>query len=121
MSDFTEIVDRYIAVWNEPDERARARAIADLWTASGGYTDPLAAVSGTAGINGLVSAARAQFPGYTFTRAGDVDAHHNIARFGWNLVPDGGGEPLVVGFDVAVATDDGRLAHFYGFLDKVPA
>jgi hypothetical protein len=29
-------------------------------------------------------------------------------------------EPVVVGFDVAVAGDDGRLATVLGFLDKVP-
>jgi hypothetical protein len=30
-------------------------------------------------------------------------------------------EPLVVGFDVAVLTEDGRIAAIHGFLDKVPA
>jgi hypothetical protein len=29
-------------------------------------------------------------------------------------------EPVVVGFDVAVTGDDGRLATVLGFLDKVP-
>jgi hypothetical protein len=28
---------------------------------------------------------------------------------------------VVVGFDVAVATDDGRLRDVHGFLDRVPA
>ncbi len=61
------------------------------------------------------------FPGHVFRLAGDVDAHHGIARFGWELVPATGGEPLVVGFDVAVAAADGRLRGVYGFLDRVPA
>jgi SnoaL-like domain len=120
VSDLTELVDRYLAVWNEPDADTRGRAVAELWTEGGGYTDPLAAVEGPAAINGLIGAAREQFPGYVFTLGGTVDAHHNIARFAWHLVPAGGGEPLVVGFDVAVATDDGRLDRVYGFLDKVP-
>jgi hypothetical protein len=29
-------------------------------------------------------------------------------------------DPVVIGFDVAVAADDGRLATVLGFLDKVP-
>jgi hypothetical protein len=41
-------------------------------------------------------------------------------RVGWELVAAAGGEPLVVGFDVAVAAD-GRLRSVYGFLDKAPA
>jgi hypothetical protein len=121
VSDLTELVDRYLAVWNEPDAPTRRRAIADLWAADGGYTDPLAAVDGPTAIDGLISAARAQFPGYVFQLGGPVDAHHNIARFHWHLVPEAGGEPLVIGFDVAVATEDGRLDRVYGFLDKVPA
>jgi hypothetical protein len=121
VTDLTELVDRYLAVWNEADPQARRRAIGELWTAGGGYTDPLAAVEGPAAIDGLVSAARAQFPGYVFRLGGTVDAHHNTARFSWHLVPEAGGEPLVIGFDVAVATDDGRLDRVYGFLDKVPA
>jgi hypothetical protein len=28
-----DVVDRYIAVWNEPDADARSRAVAELWTA----------------------------------------------------------------------------------------
>ncbi|WP_344592180.1 hypothetical protein [Actinomadura vinacea] len=45
---------------------------------------------------------------------------HDIARFTWELGPEGG-EAMVVGFDVAVLTPDGRVAKVYGFLDKVPA
>jgi len=48
-----------------------------------------------------------------------VDSHHRQARFTWGLAPDGA-EPAVIGFDVAVAGDDGRLTRVLGFLDKVP-
>jgi len=60
-------------------------------------------------------------PGHVFRLAdGGVDAHHNIARFSWELVPATGGESLAVGFDVAVLEDDGRIASVLGFLDKAP-
>ena len=61
-----------------------------------------------------------QFPGFVFTPAGPVDAHHQQARFTWGLGP-AGAEPVVVGFDVAVTGDDGRITTVLGFLDKVPA
>ena len=87
-----------------------------------GDTDPLAAVSGHDGIAGLIGAVQAQFPGYVIRLADDgVDAHHDIGRFRWELVPDAGGEPVVVGFDVAVANADGRLSRVLGFIDKAPA
>ncbi len=48
-----------------------------------------------------------------------MDAHHDIARFTWNLGP-AGAEPVVIGFDVLAATPDGRIGAVYGFLDRVP-
>jgi hypothetical protein len=60
-------------------------------------------------------------PGYVFRLVDDaVDAHHDIARFRWELVPAGGGESVAIGFDVAVAGDGGRLETVLGFLDKAP-
>lgn len=120
MSDFSELVGRYLAIWNEPDAAARRAAIAGVWTEGGSYTDPLAAVRGHDAIDALIGTARAQFPGLVFELAGPVDAHHNTARFGWRLVPAGGGDSVVEGFDVAVLAEDGRVDGVYGFLDKVP-
>jgi hypothetical protein len=47
LSDLNELVSRYIAAWNELDPAARGRAVAELWTEDGAYTDPLATVTGT--------------------------------------------------------------------------
>ncbi len=71
-------------------------------------------------IDAFVGAAQQQFPGLVFRPAGAVDAHHNVARFTWELGPEGG-VAIVVGFDVAVFTEDGRFDRVHGFLDKVPA
>ena len=117
----SEVVSRYIAVWNERDADARRTAVAKLWTEDGTYTDPLAEVEGHEAIEAVVAGAREQFPGHVFELTGNVDSHHDIVRFGWELMPEGGGEPVVIGFDVATVTGDGRLRNVYGFLDKVPA
>ncbi len=114
------VADRYVAAWNEPDADARRRAVAELWTEDGAYTDPLAAVEGHEAIATVIARAREMFPGHVFGLIGDPDAHHDVVRFGWELVPEGGGEAVVVGFDVAVVAEDGCLRNVYGFLDKVP-
>jgi hypothetical protein len=121
VTDFSDVANRYIDAWNEPDAAARRKAVAELWAEDGGYTDPLADVAGPDAISALITAVHDQFAGHVFRLAGPVDAHHDVARFGWELMPAGGGEAIVVGFDVAVAGPDGRLRHVYGFLDKVPA
>ncbi|WP_025617031.1 nuclear transport factor 2 family protein [Salinispora cortesiana] len=121
MSDLTNTVERYIDIWNESDADRRAEKIRDVWAENATYTDPLASVSGHEAINALIGAAREQFAGMTFTLAGQVDAHHDIARFTWNLAPAGAAEPVAVGFDVVRTNDDGQLSAVYGFLDRVPA
>lgn len=121
MSHITELAERYLAVWNEPDAEVRRRAIAALWTEDGSYVDPLFSGEGHAAIEALVAATRCQFRGHVFRIISYVDAHHNIARFTWELSPVGGGECPVIGFDVLVAAHDGRLRGVYGFLDKVPS
>ncbi len=54
-----------------------------------------------------------------FTLAGAVKAHHRQARFTWGLGPEGG-EPLVIGFDVAITDEHDKISTVLGFLDKVP-
>jgi hypothetical protein len=117
--DAAQIVDAYIAVWNETDRPARQELIAGAWTEDASYTDPLADVTGHDGIDGLVAAVQAQFPGLVFRSLGEVDAHHAFFRFSWEAGP-AGGEAVVAGTDVAMISDDGRLRRVVGFLDLVP-
>ena len=79
----------------------------------------MAEVTGRDQIDAVIAAAQAQFAGMMFRLAGPVDAHHDQARFTWHLGP-GGGEPIVIGFDVAVLNGGGQIGSVYGFLDKVP-
>jgi SnoaL-like domain len=119
MTTFDEIAERYIAVWNETDAEARRGAIDALYSERARYTDPMVDAEGREAIDQTIAAVQSQFPGFVFRLAGDVDAHHNQARFTWELGPAGGEAPIV-GFDVAVIDDDGRLETVLGFLDRVP-
>ena len=120
MSDFTQLAEQYIAAWNETDPSARRALIGEIWSSGGRYIDPLAEFSGRDQIDAIIAAAQAQFAGMTFRLAGAVDAHHDQARFTWELGPDGA-DAVVVGFDVAQRDADGRLALVLGFLDRVPS
>ncbi|HET9138318.1 nuclear transport factor 2 family protein [Actinophytocola sp.] len=118
--DANELVKRYLDTWNERDAEARRAGLAEIWTDGGSYVDPLAVARGRDAIDATIAGAQQMFPDLRFRLAGVVDAHHNLARFTWELGPDGG-EAVVVGFDVAVLSEDGRLREVHGFLDKVPA
>jgi hypothetical protein len=114
-----EVIERYIACWNQTDPSLRRKLIEEVWAADASYTDPLGEAAGRDAIDATIAAVQEQFPGLSFALLGPVDSHHRQARFTWGLGPEGA-EPLVVGFDVAVAGGDGRLTTVLGFLDKVP-
>lgn len=120
MKDFTELAELYIATWNESDPAVRRRKVDELYSEDARYIDPLTAAHGRAAIDATITAVQGQFPGFTFRLVGPVDAHHDQARFRWELGPDGAHAPIV-GFDVAERDTQGRPRVVLGFLDKVPA
>ena len=120
MTTYDELAQRYIDAWNETDGDARRAAVDQLYTEDARYIDPLAAAEGREAIVAMIGAVQEQFPGFTFRLAGPVDGHHNQIRFGWELGPAGAEAPII-GFDVAVIDDAGRIQTVLGFLDKVPA
>lgn len=120
MSMFDDLAQQYINVWNETDPNARRAAVDALYAENARYVDPLALAEGREAIAATIGAVQDQFPGFVFRLAGAVDAHHDQARFSWELGPDGQPAPIV-GFDVVVTDAAGQLSSVLGFLDKVPA
>jgi hypothetical protein len=118
--DANELVERYIATWNERNPGARQAAIKEIWVEGGCNVDPLGVAQGWEAMDATIAGVQQMFPDHDVRLAGAVDAHHHLARFTWELGPEGG-EAVVVGFDVAVLSEDGRLREIHGFLDKVPA
>jgi SnoaL-like domain len=119
MSDFNDLIDRYIDVWNETDAGKRRALIAQTFTEGAHFIDPLQEGEGQAGIEALVRGVQEKFPGYRFRRAGTVDAFRDRVRFRWELAPEGG-EVFIDGTDFATVVD-GRLDRVTGFFDRVPA
>src|SRR5262249_24643244 len=66
MSEATDLVRRYLAVWNESDPDARREAVEAVWAEDGRYVDPLAAVAGHDAIAALVGTVQQQLPGHVF-------------------------------------------------------
>jgi hypothetical protein len=114
------LADRYLAMWNATDPTERHGLIDDLCAPEIRYTDPLADVVGRDQLDALIAAVQQQFPGFTFSLNGDVDAHHAQARFAWDLGPSAAPAP-VAGFDVITVDDSGRVTLVLGFLDRVPS
>lgn len=116
-NDVTDLVDRYIEMWNETDPARRETLVADIWTESPRYLDPVLRGEGRDGIVAMVGEVHQRFPGHRFARTGPVDGHNDRARFAWALGPEHG-LPVVAGIDFATI-EEGRLAVVTGFFDAV--
>ena len=114
-----ELIERYIACWNEGDAARRRALVAATFAGDATYCDPILQGEGHAGIDALIAAAQAQFPGLRFRRRGGADAHHDRLRFAWELGP-AGAAAIAGGTDMAVLAADGRLAAVTGFIDFAP-
>jgi hypothetical protein len=80
----SEIVARYVAVWNERDSEARRAAVAALWLPEGIEFVEGAAFRGHEELFGRVSGAHQEFVAsgrYTVTTAGDTSRHSDIVAF----------------------------------------
>ena len=119
MTNPAEIVDRYLAAWNEADSGRRRDLIGTIFAEQASYRDPVQTGDGRDGIEEMIAGAQARFAGMRFQRIGAVDAHGGGVRFRWSLGP-ADGESIVEGTDFATLVD-GRFDRVTGFFDKLPA
>jgi len=117
MNTLTDLIDRYIATWNEADDERRRALISDTWTDDASYLDPMLQGEGRNGIDAMIAAVQERFPGHRFRRTGEVESHHDRVRFSWELAPEEG-DVVVRGTDFGVVADD-RLSAVTGFFDQV--
>src|SRR5881409_3287428 len=103
-----------------PTTPPRAGLIARAWDEDGHYVDPVLEVRGYRALSDMVDAVHGQFPGHRFHRTTGVDLHHDLLRFGWELVAQDG-TVAAAGLDVGLVSDDGRLRRIVGFIGALPS
>ena len=124
MSEFAGIAERYIALWNEPDEQRRRAGIAELWAEDCLHFTPSREVRGQAAMAVRIAESHDRWvrdAGRIFRPAGDADGHHGAVRFHWQMVPAGGGPVEALGFDILMLGPDGRIRSDHQFIEPTPA
>jgi hypothetical protein len=89
------IVDRYLAVWSEPDDDARRKAVAELWAPDGVEFIEGTQFRGHEELVPRVAEAYEAFVGngtFTVASAGDAAVHDDIVTFTIQLIARSGDE-----------------------------
>ncbi len=121
MSNITELVNRYLAGWNETDARRRGELIANTWTEDASYVDPARRGDGHDGISAMIQQVQESYPGCRVRLVGAIDAFADRVRFRWEAIDANGAPMHLVGADFGVVAGDGRLKSITGFVDQAPA
>jgi hypothetical protein len=115
----TTAIDTYMDAYSQPDAALRAELVARTFAPDAELIDPPIDGKGHAGITEMMGAVLGHYPDHRFRRTTGVDAHHNVARYGWELV-DTSGTVALIGMDVAELDDDGAISRVLGFLGDLP-
>ncbi len=117
MDTLNSIIDTHLQGYCEPDPTRRTELLRSVWHGDGELLDPPMSGVGPEQIAALVDAVLGHYPGHQFKRTSNIDAHHDHARYTWNLeAPDG--TIAVSGLDIATITDN-RLTRIIGFFGEL--
>jgi hypothetical protein len=136
MSAVAELVDRYVAVWNEPDAARRRAAVAALWTEDAVHIlePPLAVRDAASDLNVIptfqargyqelearVARAYERFvaPGeFSFRSRGNGVRLADVVKFNWEMVSVRG-DVKAVGLEFVTIDVDGRIRLDYQFIEQ---
>jgi len=138
LKNLHELVDRYVALWNEPDPDVRRKLIHELWAPDGAqvlvdppeevrdvadrlkFSIPPLEVHGYDALEARVTRAHEMFvaPGaYVFEPGGNVSRPlSNVISFTWTMTARADGERAGGGLDVLAISTDGRIRTDYQFI-----
>jgi hypothetical protein len=120
MKNIDDILVRYLAVWNDPDPVRRQAEIEELWTDDAVYNNAASEYRGHRQIAEGIGRSHDAWvgTGHTFVPAGKADTHHLRARFVWHMYDSQKAEPVSIGTNFMVFSDDLRIAGDFQFIDK---
>ena len=131
-----ELAEKYVALWNEPDDERRGRMIAALWTEDGRHIlQPPEEIRGIAARPGIAMTAILEARGYeeiearaasayehwvrseglSFRGRDDAERLGDVVKFHWEASTKDG-EAFAVGLNFLVLAADGRIERDYTFV-----
>jgi len=114
-----DFVDRYVALWNEPDAEVRRRTIEELWGRDGAnYTQSMQAV-GYDALSVRVTSAYEEYVGsgkFFFRSHLPAVGHHGVVKVTWAMVTVPEEEIASVGVEFLLLDSKGRITSDHQFI-----
>lgn len=136
MNGTSSLIDRYVAVWNEPDASRRRTAVAELWstdavqvleppedvrkTAAGLGVTPVFEARGLEALEVRVTRSYEEFvaPGqYVFRALGPGSRLQDVVKFRWQMVSTADGEVAGTGLEIVVLDAVGKIRTDYQYIE----
>ena len=136
MTELQSLVDRYVAIWNEPSAERRREAVAALWTEDAlhlllppkAVRDSAATLSveaifqsrGHRELETRVTRAYEEFVAageFSFRSKNDAQRLNDVVKFRWEMVSKTG-EVAGVGLEILTLAADGRVRTDYQFIES---
>lgn len=121
MTDVDELITRYVAIWNEPDEARRGERIPGIWSEKTSLYNRLREYRGHVGIEQATKRSYDLFGsrGFSFRPRGEAIAHHGAVRFTWEMLnPERAVDS--VGTQFLMLDDRGLILLDYQFIEPSP-
>jgi hypothetical protein len=113
------VIGNYFRAWNEVDPEQRRFLLERSVTSDVELVDPTGRWQGVEGLSERICNYLSSAPGTRVVPSSDVDAHHDLARYSWSVVDDGG--EIIEGLDVVERAGDGRLKRISMFHGPLPS
>jgi uncharacterized protein YndB with AHSA1/START domain len=107
------LVDRYFALWGEPDEADRRAGLAAVVADDVTFRDAFGCTSGRDELDAHIAAARMHMPGVRLVRSGDLRQCQGTAVVDW-VAKGADGQARGSGTSVLDLAPDGRIARVVG-------
>jgi hypothetical protein len=113
----TDLIDRYVAVWNEPDRDVRRRRIESVWMPGGTTCHRLLDARGYEAIEARVAGSWERWlrEGKYIFRPVQATSHHRAVKFDFAMVATADGKVEAQGLCYLLLDDNDRIAHDYQF------
>jgi hypothetical protein len=107
-----------LAAWNERDLGRVRGHLESALSADVVFIDPTIVTHGIDAFENNIRDFRAKYPDADLRRSSEVDSHHDLHRYSWEISVHG--QMILFGFDVTETGDDGKVIRVLGFFGPLP-